>query len=125
MKMDVQGMEHAVLLGGARMFAKAPPAFIFFEYEPSSIRAQGGDPMELLRRLRSFGYSRGYVMPGSGVEDKWKTKSWIGMEEDLASGKLGGMVDLVSVHSRVGEKGDLWASSRGKEKEKDAGAEKT
>lgn len=113
-KMDVQGMEHAVLLGGSKMFAKAPPSFIFFEFEPGSIRKQGGDPLEFLRRLRSYGYENGYVMPGSGADDKLRTMSFIGMEEDLAAGKLGGMLDLVVVHSRIGNKGDLWASTRSK-----------
>lgn len=115
LKMDVQGMEHAVLLGANRLFSMAPPSFLFFEYEPESIRKQGGDPLEFLRRLRSYGYSKGYVMPGSGADEKWRMKNWIGAEEDLAAGKLGSGVDLVAVHERMGESGDLFASLRKRE----------
>lgn len=55
LKIDVEGAEEAVLLGGSRTLALARP-LVFLELHVALIRQRGGDPARPVRVLESHGY---------------------------------------------------------------------
>jgi FkbM family methyltransferase len=57
MKIDVQGVEEAVLRGAAATIAASPGLTLVLEYGPAELRAAGGDERALLAHYRSLGFS--------------------------------------------------------------------
>lgn len=90
-KIDVEGAEHAVLDGMARLLAAVPPPRLLVEWSPSALARAGSSPESLPRRLEAAGYrlslldpsERPGAGPGAGTDDG------IGAALDgLASGAL-------------------------------------
>jgi FkbM family methyltransferase len=54
-KMDVDGFEGKVIRGAQETLARYHP-ILFFEITPSAMRANGDDPVELVRTLTGLGY---------------------------------------------------------------------
>ena len=54
-KIDVEGAEQLVIQGATKSIKKYMPA-LFIEYSPDRITRLGGNPRELLRTFREFGY---------------------------------------------------------------------
>lgn len=55
-KMDVQGAEVAALRGMSETLRKAPPRWLFLEFEPELLRGAGASPEELWALLDEYGY---------------------------------------------------------------------
>jgi len=55
-KMDVQGAEGLVILGGWKTIERWRPV-ILMEFWPYGMRSLGTDPLELMRRLAGLGYA--------------------------------------------------------------------
>jgi FkbM family methyltransferase len=56
-KIDVEGFEHEVLIGGESLFRRHHP-LLFLELHGDVIRARGQDPLAVLRRACEYGYSQ-------------------------------------------------------------------
>ncbi|GAX81658.1 hypothetical protein CEUSTIGMA_g9086.t1 [Chlamydomonas eustigma] len=57
MKVDVEGYEPYVVMGGAAMFRESPPKVLMLEFTPNLIREAGGNPERFLQTLEGFGYA--------------------------------------------------------------------
>ena len=57
MKVDVQGVEGAVLDGMERIMRESPPRVLLLEFMPSELITAGYDPEELFGRLLQTGYT--------------------------------------------------------------------
>ena len=55
-KLDVEGVEPEALRGAERTLRAAPAAAVLVEFIPTRIRALGGDPDDLVRRMSDCGY---------------------------------------------------------------------
>ncbi len=57
-KIDVEGVELMVLDGIARILSENPAIFLWVEWAPYCMRNAGYEPMDLLDRLRTLGFSK-------------------------------------------------------------------
>jgi FkbM family methyltransferase len=64
-KIDTEGYELKILRGASRTLAKHRPP-LFFEYFPTLIRREGGDPDALFDLLRQYGYAHFLFYDGGG-----------------------------------------------------------
>ncbi len=67
-KIDVEGAEHAVLDGMARLLAAVPPPRLLVEWNPSALARAGSSPESLPRRLEAAGYRLSLLDPSERVE---------------------------------------------------------
>jgi FkbM family methyltransferase len=65
LKVDVEGYDGRVLMGGRRFLARSQPV-LFFEYHPRKIAALGDDPLSIFPALEKLGYAHLMVYDNLG-----------------------------------------------------------
>ena len=102
MKIDVEGFEMQVVLGGDALFRTRPPTVLFLEYCPWNLKISGAlkNPQDLLSKLGSYGYKLAHI--GIGRDDHDLSRSVLPQShiQELYKfpGSPGEYYDLVFVH---------------------------
>lgn len=74
LSLDVEGYEHKVLNGAARMFKEKPPQYVLMEVHPAAMRKYRTDPGAFYDEIRGLGY---WLVAVDGQEIKAET--WNGL----------------------------------------------